>query len=56
MYTQCPGCRTVFEIDEDALQVSLGIVRCGHCARRFDALRTLSDSLPLAPGEALPER
>ncbi|MDE2270642.1 MAG: zinc-ribbon domain-containing protein [Xanthomonadaceae bacterium] len=56
MYTQCPGCRTVFEINEDALQVSLGIVRCGHCARRFDALRTLSDSLPLAPGEALPER
>jgi predicted Zn finger-like uncharacterized protein len=55
MYTQCPGCRTIFEIDEDALQASLGIVRCGHCSERFDALRTLSSTLPLEPGIALPE-
>ena len=54
MYTQCPGCQTIFEIDEDALQVSLGIVRCGHCAERFDALRTLSSTLPLEPDAALP--
>ncbi|MGH8192085.1 MAG: zinc-ribbon and DUF3426 domain-containing protein [Rhodanobacteraceae bacterium] len=49
MYTQCPECRTIFEIDEDMLQVSLGIVQCGHCSQRFDALRTLSDTLPLQP-------
>jgi predicted Zn finger-like uncharacterized protein len=55
MYTQCPQCRTIFEISEDALQASLGIVRCGHCAERFDALRTLSDTLPVTPGAALPE-
>ena len=55
MYTQCPQCRTIFEINEDALQASLGIVRCGHCAERFDALRTLSDTLPVAPDAALPE-
>lgn len=55
MYTQCPQCRTIFEISEDALQASLGIVRCGHCAERFDALRTLSDTLPTAPDAALPE-
>jgi predicted Zn finger-like uncharacterized protein len=55
MYTQCPQCRTIFEISEDALQASLGIVRCGHCAERFDALRTLSDTLPVAPDAALPE-
>ena len=55
MYTQCPQCRTIFEIDEDALQASLGIVRCGHCAERFDALRTLSDTLPTEPDAALPE-
>ena len=55
MYTQCPQCRTIFEIDEDALQASLGIVRCGHCAERFDALRTLSDTLPAEPDAALPE-
>jgi predicted Zn finger-like uncharacterized protein len=56
MYTQCPQCRTIFEIDEDALQASLGIVRCGHCSERFDALRTLSNTLPTEPEAALPER
>ncbi len=56
MYTQCPECLTVYEIDEDALQASLGIVQCGRCSKRFDALRTLSDSLPLAPLTPLPEQ
>lgn len=54
MYTQCPKCRTIFAIDEDALQASLGIVRCGRCAERFDALLTLSDRLPTDPDAALP--
>lgn len=56
MYTQCTHCLTVFEIDDEALLASLGIVRCGHCAERFDALRTLTDSLPAEPGAVLPER
>lgn len=55
MYTQCPQCRTIFEIDEDALQASLGIVRCGQCSERFDALLTLSDTLPTEPDASLPE-
>lgn len=46
MYTQCPECQTIFEIDEEALQTSLGIVHCGRCFKRFDALKTLSDTLP----------
>lgn len=49
MYIQCPECLTIYEMDEDALQASLGIVRCGRCAKRFDALRALSHSLPFAP-------
>lgn len=56
MYTQCPQCLTVYEIDEDALQASLGIVHCGRCNARFDALRTLSDSLPEVPLTPLPRR
>jgi predicted Zn finger-like uncharacterized protein len=56
MYTQCPECLTVYAIDEDALQTSLGIVRCGHCDKRFDALRTLSDTLPIEPLAPLPEQ
>lgn len=54
MYTQCPECLTIYEIDEDALQASLGIVHCGHCGERFDALCTLSDTLPEAPQIPLP--
>lgn len=56
MYTQCPECLTIYEIDEDALQASLGIVRCGRCEKRFDALRTLSDTLPIEPLAPLPEQ
>lgn len=55
MYTQCPKCRTIFEIDEAALQAALGIVRCGHCSERFDALRTLSGELPAGPDATLPD-
>lgn len=54
MYTQCPECQTIFEIDEEALQTSLGIVHCGRCFKRFDALSTLSDTLPEQDDEALP--
>ena len=53
MYTQCPQCLTIFQIDEDALQASLGIVQCGRCAQRFDALRTLSNTLPPVPDTPL---
>lgn len=56
MYTQCPECLTIFEVDEDSLQASLGIVHCGHCTRRFDALRTLSDTLPAEPHATLFEQ
>ncbi|HET9817598.1 MAG TPA: zinc-ribbon and DUF3426 domain-containing protein [Rhodanobacteraceae bacterium] len=56
MYTQCPECLTIFEIDESDVQASLGIVHCGHCARRFDALRTLSDTLPAEPNAPLAEQ
>lgn len=54
MYTQCPNCRTIFEVDEDALQASLGIVRCGNCGARFDALLTLSDAVPGGSDPVLP--
>jgi predicted Zn finger-like uncharacterized protein len=56
MYTQCPQCLTIFAIDEDALQASLGIVHCGQCGQRFDALRTLSNSLPAERDAPLTER
>lgn len=54
MYTRCPQCLTIYEIDEDALRASLGIVQCGHCSNRFDALQTLSDELPGASHATMP--
>jgi predicted Zn finger-like uncharacterized protein len=54
MYTQCPECLTVFAIDEALLELSNGMVRCGRCSTQFDALRTLTDSLPGEPFTALP--
>ncbi|WP_298139623.1 zinc-ribbon and DUF3426 domain-containing protein [Acidiferrobacter sp.] len=35
--TQCPSCRTLFQIDSDALEACGGAVRCGQCAAVFQA-------------------
>ncbi len=56
MYTQCPECLTVFAIDEAMLELSNGMGRCGRCSTQFDALRTLTDTLPGEPFTALPAR
>lgn len=45
MYTQCTHCQTIFELDEGTLQAAFGIVECGHCHRRFDALERLANEL-----------
>ena len=47
MNTQCPFCRTVFRIDTAVLEQARGRVRCGHCARAFDARSRLQSELPL---------
>lgn len=54
MYTRCSACGTIYEVGEDALQASLGIVRCGHCGERFDALERLSNELPPADDDRTP--
>ena len=45
MYTQCSHCQTIFEIDEGTLQAAFGIVECGQCHQRFDALERLANEL-----------
>lgn len=54
MYTRCSACGTIYEIGEDVLQASLGIVRCGECGERFDALVSLSNELPAAADDQAP--
>lgn len=52
MYTQCPECMTIVEVDAALLQASRGTVCCGHCATRFDARHHLVDAPPdAAPGD-----
>ena len=55
MYTECPGCRTAFQITAEMLQQAAGNVRCGDCGRAFNALENLSEDLTLAARNALIE-
>lgn len=54
MYTQCPECLTIYALDTAALAQGHGSVRCGHCRMVFDALPSLSDTLPPEPFLNLP--
>jgi predicted Zn finger-like uncharacterized protein len=46
MYTQCSDCLTIYKLDVESLQQSLGKFRCGHCGSVFDAVPTLTEKLP----------
>jgi predicted Zn finger-like uncharacterized protein len=54
MYTQCPECLTVYALDTATLAQGHGSVRCAHCTMVFDALPSLSDTLPPEPFMNLP--
>ncbi len=43
MHTQCPKCRTVFNVTEQILAVKAGLVRCGDCENVFNATWHLVD-------------
>lgn len=46
MYTQCPDCLTVFELDMATLTSAHGRVCCGYCSAEFDTLQNLSSTPP----------
>lgn len=46
MYSQCPDCQARFRVTAEVLRVAHGTVRCGRCGSAFDALVSLSDTLP----------
>jgi predicted Zn finger-like uncharacterized protein len=54
MYTQCPDCQTRFRVTAGALRAAHGTVRCGRCGSAFDALTSLSDTLPRPEPELAP--
>jgi predicted Zn finger-like uncharacterized protein len=47
MYTQCPECFTIYLITPNALAQARGSVTCSHCTAVFDALHTLTETLPI---------
>ena len=56
MYTQCPECLTIYALDAAVLAQGHGNVRCGHCTMVFDALPSLSATLPTESFAGLPAR
>ncbi len=48
MYTRCPGCQSVYELDAQGLAEASGVVRCGHCGKTFNALSALFEDHPRA--------
>lgn len=54
MYTQCPQCRTHFRVRSEHLRAAGGNVRCSLCHHTFNALESLSESLPASARTADP--
>lgn len=46
MFTQCPECLTIYTLAPEELARGRGSVRCAHCGAVFDALRSLTETLP----------
>jgi predicted Zn finger-like uncharacterized protein len=51
LYTRCPECRTIFVVTATELRAADGQVVCGHCDDQFNALDSLSETLPAAEDE-----
>lgn len=54
MVTQCPQCRTAFNVTPEQLFVRDGRVRCGHCKVAFDGLVNLTSLEALKAGTPPP--
>lgn len=46
MFTQCPRCLAIYELDPATLAQAHGMVGCGQCGATFNALVTLAERLP----------
>jgi len=49
MLTRCPGCQAVFRVLAEQLRMARGVVQCGRCGARFDAVASLIDESATAP-------
>ncbi|HHC74921.1 MAG TPA: DUF3426 domain-containing protein [Thiothrix sp.] len=46
MYTQCSHCKAIFRVSMKELTAAQGLLRCGECGSTFDAMKSLSTTLP----------
>lgn len=46
MYTQCNHCNAIFRVTMKELTTAQGLLRCGECDNIFDAMKSLSQTLP----------
>ena len=46
MYTQCDNCQAIFRVTMKELTSAQGLLRCGECGSTFDAMKSLSTTLP----------
>ncbi len=46
MYTQCSHCEAIFRVSMKEITAASGQLRCGECNHTFEAMDTLSSTLP----------
>ncbi len=46
MYTQCPHCEAIFRVSMKEITTAHGQLRCGECGHIFNAMNSLSSTLP----------
>ncbi len=46
MYTQCPHCEAIFRVSMKEITTAHGQLRCGECGHTFNAMNSLSSTLP----------
>ena len=46
MYTQCSNCQAIFRVSMKEVTTAQGQLRCGECDYTFDAMNSLSSTLP----------
>jgi len=46
MYSQCDNCQAIFRVTMKELTAAQGLLRCGECGSTFDAMKSLSTTLP----------
>src|SRR5690606_11992798 len=53
MYTRCPACQAVYELQARLLAEAAGVLRCGNCGKTFNSLSELFEDHPAESAQPL---